>query len=83
MAFASWLGVHAYLMSGVRSRVDAFVSWGWDYFSTNRTPAIVDRSDAGRIDWGDAADAEDEDERAPAAAPQPDEMVVPDPIRSG
>jgi NADH dehydrogenase len=45
-------------MSGVRSRVDAFVSWGWDYFSTNRTPAIVDRADVGRIDWGDEADDE-------------------------
>jgi hypothetical protein len=39
--------------------VDAFVSWGWDYFSSNRTPAIVDRSDAGRIDWGDEADEAD------------------------
>ena len=57
VAFASWLGVHAYLMSGVRTRADAFISWGWDYFSTNRAPAIVDRSDARRIDWG-----EDEDE---------------------
>jgi NADH dehydrogenase len=68
VAFASWLGVHAYLMSGVRSRADAFVSWGWDYFSTNRTPAIVDRSDAGRIDWGDEADEADEAARAADAA---------------
>jgi hypothetical protein len=60
IAFASWLGVHAWLMSGVRSRADAFISWGWDYFSTNRTPAIVDRSDAGRIDWGDETDETDE-----------------------
>ena len=28
VAFAAWLGVHAWLMSGVRQRVDAFVSWG-------------------------------------------------------
>ena len=68
VAFASWLGVHAYLMSGVRSRADAFVSWGWDYFSTNRTPAIVDRSDAGRIDWGDEADEADEAARDAEAA---------------
>ena len=27
MAFAAWLGVHAWLMSGVHQRVDAFVSW--------------------------------------------------------
>ena len=85
VAFASWLGVHAYLMSGVRSRVDAFVSWGWDYFSTNRTPAIVDRSDAGRIDWGDDADEVDEGtptsaDRAPADDDhrrQPDAIPAP------
>jgi len=49
-------------MSGVRTRADAFVSWGWDYFSTNRAPAIVD-GDKGRIDWGDP------DEPEPEAAP--------------
>ena len=31
MAFAAWLGVHAWLMSGVHQRADAFLSWGWDY----------------------------------------------------
>jgi NADH dehydrogenase len=31
VAFAAWLGVHAWLMSGVRQRVDAFISWAWDY----------------------------------------------------
>ena len=33
VAFAAWLGVHAWLMSGVRQRVDAFVSWGWDFLA--------------------------------------------------
>ena len=33
IAFAAWLGVHAALMSGVRNRVEAFINWGWDYFS--------------------------------------------------
>ncbi len=53
IAFAAWLGVHAMLMSGVRNRVDAFISWGWDYFSTNRATALIDRPDAMTIDWGD------------------------------
>jgi NADH:ubiquinone reductase (H+-translocating) len=53
IAFASWLGVHAWLMSGVRSRVDAFISWGWDYFSGNRSPGLIDHPTAASIDWSD------------------------------
>ncbi len=53
IAFSAWLGVHAWLMSGVRQRVDAFISWGWDYFAKTRGPQMLDRSDAARIDWGD------------------------------
>jgi NADH dehydrogenase len=52
VAFAAWLGVHAYLMSGVRNRIDAFVDWAWDYFTKSRGPQVLDRSDAARIDWG-------------------------------
>jgi NADH:ubiquinone reductase (H+-translocating) len=55
IAFSSWLGVHALLMTGVRNRVDAFVSWGWDYFSKTRGPQVLDRSEAARIDWGEDA----------------------------
>jgi NADH dehydrogenase len=51
VAFAAWLGVHAWLMSGVRQRVDAFISWGWDYFGKSRAPQVLDRSEAARIDW--------------------------------
>ena len=59
IAFAAWLGVHAALMSGVRNRIEAFVDWGWDYFSDSRGPQILDRrSEAAHIDWGDADDAE-------------------------
>ena len=57
IAFAAWLGVHAWLMSGVRQRIDAFVSWGWDYFGKSRAPQILDRSDAAHIDWGNDDDA--------------------------
>jgi NADH dehydrogenase len=53
IAFSAWLGVHAMLMTGVRNRADAFISWGWDYFSKERGPQVLDRSDAARIDWGE------------------------------
>jgi NADH dehydrogenase len=56
IAFAAWLGVHAWLMSGVRERIDAFISWGWDYFSSTRAPAILDQPDAPKIDWGEEED---------------------------
>ena len=53
IAFAAWLGVHAWLMSGVRQRVDAFVSWGWDFLGSSRSSSIIDDPDAAQIDWGD------------------------------
>jgi len=65
VAFAAWLGVHAMLLSGVRNRVDAFMAWGWDYFSKNRATALIDRPDAATIDWGD------EDDEAPELTPRP------------
>ncbi|WCB95174.1 NADH dehydrogenase [Baekduia alba] len=67
IAFSAWLGVHAQLMTGVRNRIDAFVSWGSDYFSKRRGPQILDHTDAAEIDW-------DEDPAPPLAAaghPQP------------
>jgi NADH:ubiquinone reductase (H+-translocating) len=65
IAFSAWLGVHASLMTGVRNRIDAFVDWGWDYFSEARGPQVLDRPDAAAIHW-------DEDmtpEREPAVTP--------------
>ena len=53
IAFVAWLGVHVVLLSGVRQRVDAFVSWAWDYFTKSRGPQVLDRSDVARIDWND------------------------------
>jgi NADH:ubiquinone reductase (H+-translocating) len=64
IAFSAWLGVHAQLMTGVRNRIDAFVSWGSDYFSHNRGPQILDRAGTARIDW-------DEDPAPPLAAAGP------------
>ena len=53
VAFSAWLGVHALLMTGVRNRVDAFINWGWEYFSGGRGPQILDRKVMAQIDWGD------------------------------
>ncbi len=53
VAFAAWLGVHAALLSGFRNRVNAFVDWGWDYFSKTRNAQVLDRTDQSHIDWGD------------------------------
>ena len=66
IAFAAWLGVHAALMSGFRNRIDAFVDWAWDYFGKSRGAQVLDRSDAGRIEWGD-----DEAEADGATADKP------------
>jgi NADH:ubiquinone reductase (H+-translocating) len=51
IAFAAWLGVHASLMTGVRNRIDAFIDWGWDYFTKARGPQVLDRPDAAAIHW--------------------------------
>ncbi len=59
IAFAAWMGVHAALMSGFRNRIDAFVDWGWDYFSKSRSGQVLDRSDASRIDWDDDPGSDD------------------------
>jgi len=56
IAFAAWLGVHAALLSGVRERADAFITWGWDHFSHSRAEALADRPDAATIDGGDRDD---------------------------
>jgi NADH dehydrogenase len=61
VAFSAWLGVHAWLLSTNRARIDAFMSWAWDSFSKSRSPAIIDDPDAPRIDWGDGDDDEPND----------------------
>ena len=56
VAVAAWLGVHAYLMSGIRTRIEALIDWTWTYFAQSRGPQVLDRSDAARIDWEADAD---------------------------
>jgi NADH:ubiquinone reductase (H+-translocating) len=65
IAFSAWLGVHASLMTGVRNRVDAFLDWGWDYFTKARGPQVLDRADVAKIDWEEDVAPD----REPAAVP--------------
>jgi NADH dehydrogenase len=65
IAFSAWLGVHASLMTGVRNRIDAFIDWGWDYFTKARGPQVLDRADVAKIDWEEDAAPD----REPAAVP--------------
>ena len=39
--------------------LDAFVSWGWDFFGSARASSAVVDPDAARIDWGDEDDVAD------------------------
>jgi NADH dehydrogenase len=53
VAVAAWLGVHAYLMNGIRTRIEAFIEWTWTYFARSRGPQVLDRTDGARINWQD------------------------------
>src|SRR4051794_10345995 len=66
IAHSAWLGVHAALMTGVHTRVDAFIEWASQSFSGHRGPQVLDRSGAARIDWD-----EDPSDPAPVAAVGP------------
>ena len=68
VAFAAWLGVHAWLMSGSRTRVDAFIAWASDFIGSSRASSIIDDPDKARIDWGDE---EGDDEPLSDAPPEP------------
>ncbi|MGA2369581.1 MAG: NAD(P)/FAD-dependent oxidoreductase [Candidatus Korobacteraceae bacterium] len=63
VAFAAWIGVHAALLTSMRSKVEAFVEWAWDYFGKSRGDAILDQPQEMQIDWND-----DSDPAPPAAA---------------
>jgi NADH dehydrogenase len=56
VAFASWLGVHAMLLSGAHSKADAFMSWAWDYFDRDHTAIVESSGTPRRIAWDDDAD---------------------------
>jgi NADH:ubiquinone reductase (H+-translocating) len=58
IAFVAWLGVHAMLMTGVRTRIQTFIDWLWAYFSKTRGPQVLNRSDAAQIDWNEGGATE-------------------------
>jgi NADH:ubiquinone reductase (H+-translocating) len=53
LAYVSWLGIHAWLLSGFRTRVQALGAWSWNYFGHTRAAAYINRPDATHIDWDD------------------------------
>jgi NADH dehydrogenase len=53
IAFAAWLGLHAILLSGAHSRVDAFLNWADDYFHHDRAPDLELEGAPSRIAWAD------------------------------
>jgi len=55
LAHMAWLGVHASLMTGTRTKIEAFVDWAWDGFTKTGGPHVLDRGDVAEIDWEDDA----------------------------
>ena len=53
LAFVAWLGLHAVLLSGMHSRVDAFLNWADDYFHHERAADLELEDSVGRIAWAD------------------------------
>ena len=41
--YLSWLGIHAWLLSGFRTRVQALGAWSWNYFGHTRAAAYINR----------------------------------------
>ena len=58
LAHAAWLGVHSYLMTGVRNRIHAFVSWASAFFNKSNAFQVLDRSRNPRINWAEDSDAD-------------------------
>lgn len=55
IAFAGWLGLHAILLSGAHSQVDAFLNWADDYFHHERSVDLELEGTPDRIAWSDTA----------------------------
>jgi NADH dehydrogenase len=56
-AFVMWLGVHAVLLTNARAKIEAVISWAWDYFGRVRSNPILDRIEQTQINWNDDEDA--------------------------
>jgi len=53
LAFASWLGLHASLLSGFHDRVDAVQNWVEDYINRDRAADLELDEPGDRIMWAD------------------------------
>ena len=53
LAYVAWLGLHAVLLSGMHSQVDAFLNWADDYFHHDRSADLELEDSVGRIAWAD------------------------------
>ncbi|TKV61224.1 NAD(P)/FAD-dependent oxidoreductase [Nakamurella flava] len=53
VAFIAWLGLHAMLLSGVHSRVDAFLQWANGYVHKDRAARLELDGQPDRIAWDD------------------------------
>jgi len=53
LAHVAWLGVHAALMTGMRSKLEAVIDWSWDRFTKTGGPQVLDRGEFAEIDWED------------------------------
>ena len=53
LAHMAWLGVHASLLTGTRTKMGAFVDWAWDGFTKTGGAQVLDRGDAAEINWDD------------------------------
>lgn len=53
VAFIAWLGLHAMLLSGVHSRVDAFLQWADGYIHKDRAARLELDGQPDRIAWDD------------------------------
>jgi len=45
------LGVHAMLLSGVHCKIDAFLTWAWDYFDRDHSATLEIYSAPRRVVW--------------------------------
>jgi NADH:ubiquinone reductase (H+-translocating) len=43
LAFATWFGVHASLLTTVRARLEAAIEWAWEYYTGEHAGQLLDR----------------------------------------
>ncbi len=43
LAFATWLGVHAALLTTMRAKLEALIEWAWEYHTGEHAGQLIDR----------------------------------------